>query len=116
MTEQDLSNLTPEQLKFLQALTDTPEKIAKVFKTSVLTEFKNKYDVSFSSGLKCPYCSDGQYVGGPLWTNNEYLKYVCRRCFNVWEIKLITGDIIKLVTNLKKVKKTNFNEEVQTED
>lgn len=97
--------LTPEQLKFLNSITGDPNKLKKILKGGATSNFKTKYDVEFTSGLKCPYCSNGQFVGGPLWTNYDYTKFVCKRCKNIWEIKLVTGNIKQLIENLKNIKK-----------
>jgi len=85
---------------FLKALQKDPSLAGRLQKREGLTEFKEKYNVEKSSGLKCPVCGAFfQYPPGSLWyspTNPTH--FVCRKCrleFNLNCITLPIPDIIK---------------------
>jgi len=87
---------------FFEELNKNPDLVAQLKRASDLSDFKERYNVSRSSSLRCPACNQWGQSGGSLWVNKDYPeKMVCRKCYLEWEIKCLSKPIEEVIKTIK---------------
>lgn len=93
-----------ELLKFLEKVQKDPGIVNRTLKQEDLRAFKELYDVTGASGLKCPSCSSYLESPGSLWWNPENpTSFVCRKCHLVFKIECKSYPIEAICEEVKKV-------------
>ena len=89
--------------KFLENLARDPDLVKKVIRAGELAEFKEKYGVTRSTGLKCPACSAYFTTGGSLWgpMKDTVGAYVCRKCGTIWHLECVSKPIMDVIDEVR---------------
>ncbi len=93
--------------ELLEKLAGDPDYIKKVIRSGVLTDFKQAFEVTRSSGLRCPACSQYGQGGGSLWGPREDApnQFVCYKCHRIWVVECVTQSIDEVIAEVKESKK-----------
>ena len=98
MSEQQVE--IPREL--FNKLAKDPHYLARLVKRASQKEFKEKYQVSQASGLRCPKCTQYGLGGGSLWWDSlRSSHFVCRKCLLEFEIKCLTKPIEDVIEEIK---------------
>lgn len=91
---------------FARTLAKDPSLISKLKKSGELTEFKERYGVERTSGLKCPVCATFFQFPGSLWLNeSDHTKFVCKKCRLEFKVECLTIPNDNLMKELRKIGK-----------
>jgi len=86
----------------LEKLAKDPKYVEKAQRFVAQADFKEKYNVTKSSGLRCPACNQYGMSGGSLWWNPDYpTRFVCRKCNLVWKITCESANLEDVIKEVK---------------
>jgi len=84
-----------------QKLLEDKDAIASLQRRGELDDFKAQYNVSRSTPLKCPACTDGS-----LWINNDTgVDFTCRKCKLSFKLECQTLPNDQLLIAVKELEK-----------
>lgn len=93
---------------FAKALENDPRLLDRLTRQGELADFKAKYNIDRSSGLRCPFCNQFGQTGGALWYNSQDpnpTTFVCRKDKLVFKIESQPLSMKELIKQLKEISK-----------